>query len=700
MSYRGRKNTELKRSMDKRSQIRDQDNLFSFRHSRRPGINGVRYRYRKRQEKKQILEQMARRREKAALLIEQAEALLKEAALYEPWCPEEAQKLAEKAEALRITSEEILIKGIPEDSVHKSYDIRKPDDVCKFSPGSVRPVWEHLGAYRSYIPPKREPDPQITALAEAICSGERNFMAGISYRINPVDTLKMISASSIFGEPQYYRDGENARATVLNQVYDIDSLFVRYSLSMLDPFRGMNTSQVMEKAVDDALTADFEATLMWAVELRNQYLMRLNPQVILVRASIHPGRQAYTSEHPGEFARIAMKVMRRGDDVVNQVQYWLASMGSKKRIPAVLKRSWAQRISGMDAYSMAKYQHTGIGMIDVVRICHAKGDLVNTLMREGKVPMPEGENTWERLRASGMGWKDILKEIRMPHMALLRNLRGIFSEVRDSETRKNALELLKRGVRGGRQFPFRFLSAWKAVEAEGSPWSRQVQNALEDCMGIACGNLPAMQGRCAFLTDNSGSAWGVCTSEWGTMRVAEIGNLSGVIGAMCAEEGVVFPFGDRLKSVRIRKDEGVLKQADQVGAVGRTCGYSTENGIWLFFRDAIMHREHWDNIFVYSDMQAGHGGLYGIRPEEYEALGACVNGSYIDVNMLVKLYREQVNPKVNVYCIQTAGYTNVLVPEYGYRTAILYGWTGRELVFAAAMNRIWNELENRKPEMQ
>jgi len=41
--------------------------------------------------------------------------------------------------------------------------------------------------------------------------------------------------------------------------------------------------------------------------------------------------------------------------------------------------------------------------------------------------------------------------------------------------------------------------------------------------------------------------------------------------------------------------------------------------------------------------------------------------------------------------VQTAGYHNVLVPEYGYRTCILYGWTGREAVFADAMNRFWDE---------
>ena len=544
--------------------------------------------------------------------------------------------------------------------------------------------------YRSWYPDCTYTPPQIAALSEAIRSGEKNFMDGISYRINPVDTLKMISASSVFGEPQYYRDGESTKASILDGTYGIDSLFMQYSLSILEPFKKMKTSQVMEKAIDDALTADFEATLQWAVELRERYMMRLNPQVILVRAS----------KHPGEFARIAQKVMFRGDDVINQVQYWLAQNGSKKGIPAILKRAWAHRIGEMDAYSMAKYGNAGIGLVDVVRICHAKGQLVDTLMRDGKVQMPEGENTWERIRAAGKGWQDILNEIRMPHMALLRNLRGIFSEVSDPETRKKALEQLKRGVRKGKQFPFRYLSAWKAVEAEGRPWARQVKNALEECMKIACDNLPAMEGRCAFLTDNSGSAWGACTSEWGTMQVAEIGNLSSVIGAMCAEEGVVFPFGSRLKSVRIRKNEGVLKQARQISAVGKTCGMSTENGIWLFFRDALMQKQHWDNIFVYSDMQAGHGGLYGIRPEDYEALGACIHGRYIDVNMLVKLYREQVNPKVNVFCIQTAGYTNVRVPEYGYRTAILYGWTGRELIFADAMNRIWNELESREPEKQ
>ena len=44
---------------------------------------------------------------------------------------------------------------------------------------------------------------------------ERNYMGGISYRVNPLDTLKMVTSSGIFGEPQYYRDGEFTPAKIM-----------------------------------------------------------------------------------------------------------------------------------------------------------------------------------------------------------------------------------------------------------------------------------------------------------------------------------------------------------------------------------------------------------------------------------------------------------------------------------------------------
>ena len=49
-----------------------------------------------------------------------------------------------------------------------------------------------------------------------------NCMGGISYQWNPVDTLKMITASSIFGEPAYYRNGEFEDASVTKVIDGVE----------------------------------------------------------------------------------------------------------------------------------------------------------------------------------------------------------------------------------------------------------------------------------------------------------------------------------------------------------------------------------------------------------------------------------------------------------------------------------------------
>ena len=58
-------------------------------------------------------------------------------------------------------------------------------------------------------------------------------------------------------------------------------------------------------------------------------------------------------------------------------------------------------------------------------------------------------------------------------------------------------------------------------------------------------------------------------------------------------------------------------------------------------------------------------------------------------------YRKKVNPKVNVFSVQTAGFTDAVIPEYAYRTNIMQGWTGKEAVFPDAMIKQWDEVESR-----
>lgn len=521
-----------------------------------------------------------------------------------------------------------------------------------------------------------------------------NFMGGDSYVINPLDTLKMITASSIFGEPAYYRTTKRR-----SNLYSVHYLVEKYSI-IPESYVGENVETIMERAIDAALDYDFEGTLDWATKLRHGYSMRLNPQVIMVRAATHPKRKEWSEKNPGRFKMYNSIVMKRADEPLTQMSYYMYThKGNKNNIPSILKRSWASRIGDLSKYQVSKYKNHEIGMINGVRICHATSPVIDELMQTGTIEVTEDSKTWEQLRSSGMGWKEIFETINMGHMALLRNLRGVFTEVEDLEFCKDYLTALKNTVLGAQQFPFRYYSALRAVEQSNKINHKSIiMDALEECMDIAIKNYPQLKGKTMCLSDNSGSAWGTFNSEYGSVTVAEIDNLSSVITAMCSEEGYVGKFGDKLITHAITKRNGVLTQAQKITEKGSNdVGGSTEGGIWEFFKNAINKKEHWDNIFIYSDQQAGHGKLYGTSSQEKEygkeygaGGGWC---EYINVFKLIQDYRKKVNPHVNVFCIQTAGYNNVLIPEYAYRTNIMYGWTGKEAEFAATMINQWDEID-------
>ena len=317
-------------------------------------------------------------------------------------------------------------------------------------------------------------------------------------------------------------------------------------------------------------------------------------------------------------------------------------------------------------------------------------------MKTGTLNVSEEEQTWETLKSAKKSWDEILRTIKIPHMALLRNLRGIFSEIKDTKDTKEILEDLKSGVINGKQFPFRYWSAYKAVSASDVHNKTMILDAIEECMDIAVANMPKLPGKVACLSDNSGSAWGTFNSEYGTVTVAEIANLSSIITANQSDEGYVGVFGDRLSISQVSKRNGLLSQLKTTTDIGKCQGQATENGIWLFWDDAIKNKVHWDTVFIYSDMQAGTGNLYGTNKSEYSKYIHKRGGSYIDVLALVEAYRAKVNPKVNVFSVQVAGYDNAVLPANLYRGAILTGWTGKEPQYAQAIIDTWDQIEKRK----
>lgn len=510
-----------------------------------------------------------------------------------------------------------------------------------------------------------------------------NWMGGTSFDINdPFVRLRTAAASCFFGEPQYYyrEKGSKLGARLPNRslfLSDTDVDYLRKTLDATDPrdWRGLAPNQIMEKSIDAALDVDIAKTLEIAVALRNEDHMRVTPQVIMVRAAMHK-----KSKGTSLIREYAPQIIKRADEPATQLAYFLSVYGKGAAIPNSLKKAWKAALERFNDYQLAKYRLEGheVKTVDVVNLVHPKSEAVHKLVRG---ELKTTDQTWESIiSAEGSNRASWEKAIdKMGHMALLRNVRNLLDKGVDVDL---FLSKLRESAKTGQQLPFRYYSAYRAVQGQANG---KVLDTIEECMEIALDNLPTFNGKVMSLCDNSGSARGATTSSMGTMQVATIGNLTGIITGKVADDGYVGVFGDKLEVVPIRKKASTLDQLEKLEKIGNGIGGATENGIWLFFDKAIKSKEHWDHIFVYSDMQAGHGGLYGVNASQYRDYLWRNSGNHIDVAKLVKTYRQKVNKNVMVYLVQIAGYTDALIPEFYDKTFILGGWGEGILKFAHQM---------------
>lgn len=606
-----------------------------------------------------------------------------------------------------------------------------------------------------------------------------NFMNGVSFKLGALQTLQIVMTSMISGEAQYYRpSGERttkksdtiiASNAAVKPTCHINNKAVTFKQHFLlgklyESETSETTESYMSNIVKNALDEDFQGTVKFISTLRDDYMMRLNPQILLVSALLHKDRAKFNISHPNLMRSAISEAGSLPTDWCKQFELLKISGETP---PSIWKREIAKKLENMSRYHALKYINGGktgkvinkieaskslASLVDLIRITHPKGpsgSVVAEIVKTGKVvSSDDSEETWERLRSSGKSWTEIISQIRLPHMALLRNIRNIIQEYSQSDNDRSD-EIAKigdqmvAGVEGGKQFPFRYFSAHKALSndshekfgylkrgaertsrrslrKESDAQSQEhivkdvainpkymdiIEKALERCLKKSLGTIPRLEGRVDSLADNSGSAHGAFVSEYGSVKVAEISNLSAILTAMRATNGgSVWIFGDSLKEFRVDPEGSVLSQLDQVNKIGQGIGGGTETGVWLFWEKMLNEKKKLDNVFIYSDQQAGYGGLYADQSnvDRMRKLTCIVNDDasyrrtlYIDVLHLVEQYRSKVNPKMNIFSVQVAGYDNTVLPDLMYRGAILSGWTGKEATMAYHMIKQWDSIEQK-----
>lgn len=350
--------------------------------------------------------------------------------------------------------------------------------------------------------------------------------------------------------------------------------------------------------------------------------------------------------------RVINSVMSRADEPGEMLAYWFSRYG--RSLPAAVKRGVADAAVRLyNEKSLIKYDTAGPWRFgNVIILTHAwehirppsawkKELFLQAIARhngesrpipvEGDTALPmlaanqrlsivphdvrreyafteleEGGFTWENYSAwlggpmDADAWMNILPS--MPYMARLRNLRN-FEEagVPDFILERVAQSLCDpEAVARSRQFPIRFLSAWKATQ------SMTFGPSLEKAIQLSMKNVPSLPGRTLILIDCSGSMFPTASGYYmGGGGIAdkskayryELAGLFGGTLAIRAENADLYAFGSALAEIDYRKSSSVLRLVSSLEPLGGT-------ETWAALR--ATYAGH-DRVIILTDEQSSSG---------------------------------------------------------------------------------------------
>lgn len=343
--------------------------------------------------------------------------------------------------------------------------------------------------------------------------------------------------------------------------------------------------------------------------------------------------------------------LMRADEPAEMLAYWINRYG--RNLPAAVKRGVADAAVRLyDEYSLLKYDTPGPWRFgNVILLTHAfehikpasawkkelflqaiarhnnesrpipvEGDaalpMVAARQRLSVVPSAvRKEYAFNELREAGMTWEAYSAWLEgpmdaaawmnvipfLPYMATLRNLRNF----EEAEVPSDVLEGVARkladpeAVAKSRQFPLRFLSAWKATQ------SMTFGPALEKAIQLSVSNVPPLPGRTLILIDCSGSmfpgsgysgyyAGGGGQHVPGTAARFETAGLFGSALALRAESANLYAYGSTLLGIPFNKSASALRITNSLENLGGT-------ETWAAVRSAY---DGHDRVVILTDEQA------------------------------------------------------------------------------------------------
>ena len=437
-----------------------------------------------------------------------------------------------------------------------------------------------------------------------------------------------------------------------------------------------------------------------AVLAREKFNLRSVTQVIAAELSkIHKGDDLVQ--------RVVNRITQRPDDLTELVAYLLQDakvktdlksgrkLRSDKKIPNSVKKGIATAITKFEEYHWSKYQGTGkdVKLVDLLYLTHPKplNDEQSAMWRRairGELKVAE---TWERtISAAGQGkqsedekieakkdgWEKLILEKKLGYMAALRNIRNIIQAGVSKEAHAALQAYLsnENAVLNSKQLPFRFYSAYKAIQAEIKSLDgflvQGYSKALATALAHSAKNITPLKGRSVLACDCSGSMSNALSKD-STITYHEVGAVLGALANQFCEENIVCAFGSSFKVVNMSDEKSaILNNIEKI--MHANVGHSTD--AHLVMQYLINNKIQADNILLFTDCQ--------------------LNGSYgwggNSLQRDIDTYRKTIKQDVRIYELNLAGYGSSQVNPNDPNYVHMAGWSDNTLKYITDYQELKN----------
>lgn len=376
-------------------------------------------------------------------------------------------------------------------------------------------------------------------------------------------------------------------------------------------------------------------------------------------------------------------VVQRADEITELLAYYQSAnerTGIKKlnRLSKQVQKGLVMAFNKFDEYQFGKYNTKAeVKLKDALFLVHPKAkdsfqqDIFNKIASDNL----DTPYTWEtelsalgqqkftdensKKKAFALKWEELVESNKLGYMALLRNLRNIV----EAGVSPRHIELVcaqlanEKAVLNSKQLPFRFLAAYRELNALKSGTVSMILDALEDAVMISARNIKGfdIDTSVVIACDVSGSMQKTISAKSKVM-LYDIGLMLAMLLQSQCKNVVSGMFGDYWKIINVPK-KSVLSNVNEFYRREGEVGYST-NG-YKVIEDLLTRKQVVDKVMLFTDVQMWNStGTEDSFAKSWSAY-------------------KKLAPNAKLYLFDLAGYGNTPLSLVRNDVYLIAGWSDK-----------------------